>query len=118
MATHTAPIPAFEEYVPTAFLEALRSHPSTVAIAGVPGLQVVGGVPLAKYADLLSPAALAFTVDLYRRSLGFRHRLQPALAHRKMKRNAINRHAALLARQVTPQNLFLYYIIQKKIMEE
>lgn len=103
------PIPAFEEYVPPAFAEALREHPSAVAIAGVDGLRVVGGVPDAQYADLLSPAALAFLVDLYRRSLAFQHRLQPALAHRKMKRNTINRAAAALAREV--QSALYFYSI-------
>lgn len=91
------PVPAFDEYVPPAFVQALRSHSSTVAVAGVQGLQLVGGVHASEYADLLSPQALNFAVDLYRRSLTFRNGLQPALAHRKMKRHCLNRAAAALA---------------------
>jgi hypothetical protein len=89
------PIPAFDEYVPPAYLAALRSHPSMVAVAGVEGLQLATA-PEA-YADLLSPQALNFAVDLYRRSLTFQNALQPALAHRKMKRDCLNRAASALA---------------------
>lgn len=89
------PIPAFDEYVPPAYLAALRSHPSMVTVGGVEGLQLATA-PEA-YADLLSPQALNFAVDLYRRSLTFQHALQPALAHRKMKRNCLNRAASALA---------------------
>jgi hypothetical protein len=69
-----------------------------VAVAGVEGLQMAAApAELAGDDGLLSPQALNFAVDLYRRSLAFRHGLQPALAHRKMKRHCLNRAASALA---------------------
>jgi len=94
------PIPAFEEYMPQAFLEALRLSASNKVVVGVPGLQLVSE-PLHEEADLeeahaqlLSPSALLFAVELYRRSLSFKHSLQSVLAHRKMKRRYLNLAAA------------------------
>ncbi len=91
------PIPAFEEYIPAAFVEALNNHNSTINVPQVPGLKIVGGIP-DEFKDILAPGALSFVVDLYRQSLSFKNPLAQLLAHRKMKRQCIN-NAALTAGQ-------------------
>ncbi len=84
------PIPQFNEYLPPIVRSALLEKWS-VSVKGVPGLRLVtdlnGQSPQLKWPDVLTEDALAFMVELYRRSLTFPspNSLNAVLAHRKSK---------------------------------